>query len=144
MCKTCEIKFLAYICTRTKKPKAMVHTFENLSELAIYSVPEDVEIKEAELHYRVDVIEGAYGFRINVEGKLVLTCERMVKGVGEVDEYGREEQIWEVGDQFYQNIEIKSWSIEEAQCAIAYIKLEPVIDDADFDGECAVTFQLVG
>jgi hypothetical protein len=122
----------------------MVHTFENLSELAIYSVPEDVEIKEAELHYRVDVIEGAYGFRLNVEGKLVLTCERMVKGVGEVDEYGREEQIWEVGDQFYQNIEIKQWSIEEAQCAIAYIKLEPVIDDADFDGECAITFQLVG
>ena len=89
----------------------MVHTFENLSELAIYSVPEDVEIKEAELHYRVDAIEGAYGFRINVEGNLVLTCERMVKGVGEVDEYGREEQIWEVGDQFYQNIEIKQWSL---------------------------------
>jgi hypothetical protein len=112
--------------------------------LAIYSVPEDVEIKEAELHYRVDVIEGAYGFRINVEGNLVLNCERMVKGVGEVDEYGREEEIWEVGDQFYQNIEIKSWSIDEVQCAIAYTKLEPVIDDADFDGECAVTFQLVG
>ena len=68
----------------------------------------------------------------------------MVKGVGEVDEYGREEEIWEVGDQFYQNIEIKSWSIDEVQCAIAYTKLEPVIDDADFDGECAVTFQLVG
>jgi len=126
------------------KSKAMVHTFENLSELAIYSVPEDVEIKEAELHYRVDVIEGAYGFRINVEGNLVLNCERMVKGVGEIDEYGRKEEIWEVGDQFYQNIEIKSWGIDEVQCAIAYTKLEPVIDDADFDGECAITFQLVG
>jgi hypothetical protein len=144
MFTTCEIKFSVYICTRTKKPKAMVHTFENLSELAIYSVPEDVEIKEAELHYRVDVLQAAYGFRLNIEGRLVLNCERMVKGVGTTDENGREEQIWEVGDQFYQNIEIKQWSIEEAQCAIAYIKLEPVIDDADFDGECAITFQLVG
>ena len=139
-----KLNFRLIFALEPKKPKAMVHTFENLSELAIYSVPEDVEIKEAELHYRVDVIEGAYGFRINVEGKLVLTCERMVKGVGTTDEYGREEQIWEVGDQFYQNIEIKQWSIDEVQCAIAYIKLEPVIDDADFDGECAITFQLVG
>jgi len=122
----------------------MVHTFENLSELAIYSVPEDVEIKEAELHYRVDVLQAAHGFRLNVEGRLVLNCERMVKGVGEVDEYGRKEEIWEVVNQFYHHIPIKQWSIDEVQCAISYIKLEPVIDDADFDGECAVTFQLVG